>query len=50
MFIDERTPELLFNGVPFNQIPVCSIKVTKNNTMVHLADHESKFISKILAS
>lgn len=44
MFPDENTPSRIFNGIPFSHIPVCSIKVTKNNTIIRLCDHENKCI------
>lgn len=43
MFIDERTPDLLFNGVRFADLPIVSIRVTKNNTIVSLADPKGTF-------
>jgi small subunit ribosomal protein S11 len=36
MFPDENTPNLLFDGVRFAELPVCHIKATKNNTHVHV--------------
>lgn len=44
MFPNENTPSMIFNGVPFSHIPVCNVKVTKNNTIIYLGDHESKSV------
>lgn len=41
MFTDEKTPNLLFNGIPFKKIPVVSVAVKKNNTKFHVADSDS---------
>lgn len=38
MFPDEDTPNKLFNGVPFKDIPVCNIKVSPNNTIISVCD------------
>ncbi|KAK9508566.1 hypothetical protein O3M35_006099 [Rhynocoris fuscipes] len=38
MFPTEKTPNMLFNGIQFSKIPVCNIKVTKNNTLISLND------------
>lgn len=43
MFPDERTPDLLFNGVRFAELPVLSIRVTKNNTILCLSSFDGKF-------
>ncbi|KAF4525533.1 hypothetical protein B566_EDAN015841 [Ephemera danica] len=48
LFPDENTPNRLFNGIPFSQLPVCNIRVTHNNTIVSLADSKGKI--KILRS
>lgn len=44
--VDERlpTPETmkqLFNGVPFEELPIVYIKATKNNTLIHCIDHKA---------
>lgn len=44
MLIDEKTPDLLFNGVRWTEIPICNIHVTKNNTIMTLTNHEGKNI------
>lgn len=35
MFPDHTTPDRLFNGVRFADIPICKIKTTPNNTIIH---------------
>lgn len=44
MFTDERTPGLLFGGVPFRELPIIHLKITKNNTHAVLTDYEGKFL------
>lgn len=38
MFPDANTPTTLFNGEMFSDIPVISVKVTKNNTILSFAN------------
>jgi len=38
MFPDAETPDKLYDGVRFADIPVCHIKTSKNNTLVHITD------------
>ena len=38
MFPDEDTPNKLFNNIPFSQIPICNIKISKNNTIISITD------------
>ncbi|KAF6199952.1 hypothetical protein GE061_006250 [Apolygus lucorum] len=38
MFPTERTPDMLFNGVPFSKVPICNIRVSKNNTIITITD------------
>lgn len=40
IFPDETTATKLFNGIPFNEIPVCNIKVSPNNTIINITDHK----------
>lgn len=42
MFPTEDTPNMLFNGIPFKNIPICNIKVSKNNTILSLTDKDGK--------
>uniref|UniRef100_A0A0A9XW65 28S ribosomal protein S11, mitochondrial n=1 Tax=Lygus hesperus TaxID=30085 RepID=A0A0A9XW65_LYGHE len=41
MFPNERTPDMLFNGLPFSQVPICNIRVSKNNTILTITDPAS---------
>lgn len=43
MFTDDKTPDLLFNGVPFNKIPICHVCVTKNNCKFRINDADSTY-------
>nr|CAD7447659.1 unnamed protein product [Timema bartmani] len=38
MFPDERTPTTLFDGIPFQDMPICNIRVSPNNTIFTLSD------------
>ncbi|KAG0440258.1 hypothetical protein HPB47_016356 [Ixodes persulcatus] len=38
MFPDEDTPNLLFDGVRFQDLPICHIKCSLNNTILALTD------------
>uniref|UniRef100_A0A2M3ZBM1 Putative mitochondrial/ ribosomal protein s11 n=1 Tax=Anopheles braziliensis TaxID=58242 RepID=A0A2M3ZBM1_9DIPT len=38
IFPDATTPTALFNGVPFNEIPICHIRVSPNNTIISITD------------
>lgn len=48
MFPDENTPKRLFNGIPFQEIPIFNIKTSPNNTIISLTDH--KGVPKIIRS
>lgn len=38
LFPEADTPSQIFNGIKFSDIPICHIKVSKNNTIIHLTD------------
>lgn len=38
MFPNEDTPKMLINGVPFCEIPIVNIRVSRNNTIICLTD------------
>ncbi|XP_065095774.1 small ribosomal subunit protein uS11m [Ochlerotatus camptorhynchus] len=38
LFPDANTPTTLFNGMPFNEIPICNIRVSPNNTIITICD------------
>ena len=38
IFPDENTPNMLFQGVPFKDLPIVHIRVTKNNTVMSLTN------------
>uniref|UniRef100_A0A6B2ED95 Putative mitochondrial ribosomal protein s11 n=1 Tax=Phlebotomus kandelakii TaxID=1109342 RepID=A0A6B2ED95_9DIPT len=40
MFPDGETANQLFNGIPFKELPICNIRVSKNNTIITVADHK----------
>ncbi|XP_001602758.1 28S ribosomal protein S11, mitochondrial [Nasonia vitripennis] len=38
LFPDENTPNRLFDGIPYKELPIFNIKVTPNNTIITLTD------------
>lgn len=36
------TESLIFNGIPYDQLPIVNIKATYNNTHVSVAEHTGK--------
>lgn len=44
IFPDKNTPNVLIDGVKFSEIPVCSVRVSKNNTIFSIADGQGKII------
>ncbi|KAK2581518.1 hypothetical protein KPH14_005177 [Odynerus spinipes] len=40
LFPDEETPNLLFKGIPYKELPIIDIKATSNNTIMSLSDHK----------
>lgn len=42
LFPDEETPNRLFDGVPFKDIPTCNVRVSKNNTIITVCDGKGK--------
>lgn len=38
MFPTEDTPNMLFKGIPFKDVPIVNIRVSKNNTIFSLSD------------
>lgn len=44
MFPDINLPNKLFNGIPFQELPICHIRVSKNNTIVDITDHKGTVV------
>ncbi|RZC38831.1 28S ribosomal protein S11, mitochondrial, partial [Asbolus verrucosus] len=42
IFPDENTPNRLFNGVPFKNLPIMNIRVSPNNTIVNMTDYKGE--------
>ncbi|XP_063226224.1 small ribosomal subunit protein uS11m isoform X2 [Bacillus rossius redtenbacheri] len=42
MFPDERTPNLLFGGIPFKDLPICNIRASPNNTIFTITNHKGE--------
>ncbi|KAF5283959.1 hypothetical protein FQR65_LT13651 [Abscondita terminalis] len=40
VFPDLNTPNKLFNGIPFKELPIFNVRVSKNNTILTLSDHK----------
>uniref|UniRef100_A0A1B6G247 28S ribosomal protein S11, mitochondrial n=1 Tax=Cuerna arida TaxID=1464854 RepID=A0A1B6G247_9HEMI len=38
MFPTEETPDTLFRGIPFKEVPIVNIRVSRNNTIFSLSD------------
>uniref|UniRef100_A0A1B6CKB1 28S ribosomal protein S11, mitochondrial n=1 Tax=Clastoptera arizonana TaxID=38151 RepID=A0A1B6CKB1_9HEMI len=38
MFPSENTPKTLFNNIPFSEVPIVNIRVSRNNTIITLTD------------
>lgn len=38
MLPDKNLPNQLFNGIAFKELPICHIRVTKNNTILDVTD------------
>jgi small subunit ribosomal protein S11 len=47
LFPDEDTPNRIFDGIPFCQLPICDIKVSSNNTILSLSDYKGMFLARI---
>ncbi|XP_017873303.1 PREDICTED: 30S ribosomal protein S11 [Drosophila arizonae] len=39
-FPDATTATKLFNGIPFNELPICNIRVSPNNTIISVTDYK----------
>ncbi|KAH8306125.1 hypothetical protein KR018_002155 [Drosophila ironensis] len=39
-FPDANTATQLFNGIPFNELPICNIRVSPNNTIISVTDYK----------
>lgn len=44
IFPDETTPDLLFKGVPYKELPIVNIKASPNNTIISLTDYKGKVL------
>lgn len=42
MFPDINTPNMLFGGVKFSDVPICHIKSSRNNTILHVTKANGK--------
>lgn len=41
-FPDANTATQLFNGIPFNELPICNIRVSSNNTIISVTDYKGR--------
>ncbi|XP_037950463.1 30S ribosomal protein S11-like [Teleopsis dalmanni] len=39
-FPNANTPQQLFNGIPFSELPICNIRVSPNNTIISVTDYK----------
>lgn len=44
MFPDQNTPNLLFGGVKFLDVPICHIKSSRNNTILQVTKPDGKVL------
>lgn len=42
MFPDINTPNMLFGGVKFSDVPICHIKSSRNNTILQVTKPNGK--------
>lgn len=42
MFPDEKTPDMLIDGVRFADLPILHVKISKNNTVMSLTDAKGR--------
>jgi len=47
IFPDEDTPNRLFDGIRFADLPICNIKATPNNTIMTLTSASGKLTIKL---
>lgn len=45
LFPDEDTPNWIFKGIPYKELPIVDIKATPNNTIFSLSDHKGKVLA-----
>ena len=41
-FPDAGTPTQLFNGLPFNELPIAHVRVSPNNTIISFTDSKGR--------
>ncbi|XP_015180235.1 PREDICTED: 30S ribosomal protein S11 [Polistes dominula] len=45
LFPDENTPNWIFKGIPYKELPIVNINATPNNTHLNLTDHKGKMLA-----
>ncbi|XP_043492078.1 30S ribosomal protein S11 [Polistes fuscatus] len=45
LFPDENTPNWIFKGIPYKELPIVNINATPNNTHMNLTDHKGKMLA-----
>lgn len=45
LFPDENTPNWIFKGIPYKELPIVNINATPNNTHMNLTDHKGKLLA-----
>ncbi|KAH8406456.1 hypothetical protein KR215_001160 [Drosophila sulfurigaster] len=46
-FPDASTATQLFNGIPFNELPIVNIRVSPNNTIISVTDYKGSIINNL---
>lgn len=44
LFPDVNTPNRLFDGIPYKELPIFNIKATRNNTIISLTDFKGNIV------
>ncbi|XP_046823147.1 30S ribosomal protein S11 [Vespa crabro] len=45
LFPEEDTPNWIFKGIPYKELPIVNIKATHNNTILSLTDYQGKVLA-----
>ncbi|XP_043686484.1 30S ribosomal protein S11, chloroplastic [Vespula pensylvanica] len=45
LFPEEDTPNWIFKGIPYKELPIINIRATRNNTILSLTDYKGKILA-----
>lgn len=43
LFPEEDTPNWIFKGIPYKELPIVNVRATHNNTILSLTDYKGNF-------